>query len=92
MRVVARQDVPKGETKDPQVEPDRPVVDVIQVVLYPLLEIAVATEVVDLRLSGNAGPDEVLLHVTRDALTELAHELGALRARSDKRHVALQHV
>ena len=54
--------------EDAQVEPQRPVVDVVQVVLYPPREVAVAAQVVHLRPAGDAGLDQVLLHVAGNLL------------------------
>src|SRR5689334_9647020 len=92
MRVASRQDVPKGERKDAQVEPRRPVFDIEEVVLYPLREIARAAQIVDLRPTGDAGLHEMLLHVTRHAIAKLGDEFGALGPRTDERHLAAQHV
>src|SRR6266508_521429 len=67
-------------------------IDVVEVVLYPLREVGVAAQIVDLRPAGNAGLDQMLLHVAGNPLAELPHELRSLGARSDKRHLALQHI
>ena len=56
----------------------RPVLDVLEVVLDALLERGVAAQAVDLRPAGDARLDHVAVHVVRDALPELLHELGAL--------------
>src|SRR5262249_54205317 len=90
--VAARQDVPQRQREDSQVEPERPVVDVVEIVLYPLLEVAVPAQVIHLRPARDAGPDEVLLHVARDALPELADELGSFGAGADERHLTPEDV
>src|SRR4029453_16974156 len=76
--VVALQDMPKRQHQDAQVEPQRPVVDVVEVVLYPLLEIAVPTQVVDLRPTGDSCLDQMLLHVAGDLLAKTLDEFGPL--------------
>ncbi len=53
-RVAAGQDVPKCQAENSQVEPERPVVDVIQVVFYTARQVRVAAQVVDLRPAGNS--------------------------------------
>src|SRR6266542_5672996 len=92
MGVAARQDVPQRERENAHVEPRRPVVDVIQVVLYPLLEIGVAAQIVHLCPTGDARLDQVLLHVAGDLLPEALDEFRPLRPRSHKRHLATKHV
>src|SRR5688572_5856347 len=80
------------EPHDLEVEADRPVLDVIQVVFDALLERGVAAPAVDLRPAGDAGLDLVAQHVLRDAVLELLDEVGALRPRADDRHVAADDV
>src|SRR6186713_3058153 len=77
---------------DLEIERDRPVLDVVEVVLDALLERGVAAPAVDLRPAGDAGLDLVAQHVLRDAVLELLDEEGALGPRPDDRHVALEHV
>src|SRR5262249_61504519 len=59
VRVATGHDVPQGESENAQVEPQRPVVDVIEVILYPLAEIAAPAQVVDLRPAGDPRLDHV---------------------------------
>src|SRR5664279_5578281 len=92
MRVAAGQDVPKGPAEDAQVEHQRPVVDVVEVIFYTAGEVAVAAQVVDLGPAGDAGLDQVFLHVARDLAPELLDEFRTLGTGSDQRHVALQDV
>ena len=56
---------------DLQVEPDRPVLDVVQVVLDPLFDRRVAAPAVDLRPAGDSGLYLVAQHVLRDLVLEL---------------------
>src|SRR5690242_15523891 len=59
---------------DLQVERDRPVLDVVEVVLDALLDRGVAAPAVDLRPAGQAGLDLVAQHVLRHPLLELLDE------------------
>src|SRR5690242_14664137 len=91
-RVARAQQVHDGQPDDAQVEPERPVLDVIEVALHALVKVRVAPEIVDLRPAGDAGLDEMLLHVAGYLLLEALDELGSLGARPDDRHVAAQRV
>src|SRR5258708_3484332 len=66
------------EPHDLQVERDRPVLDVIQVVLDALLERGVAAPAVHLRPARDSGLHLVAQHVLRDAVFELLDEVRAL--------------
>src|SRR5687767_9583555 len=80
------------EPHDLQVERDRPVLNVIEVVLDPLLERGVAPPAVDLRPAGDAGFHFVTQHVLRNAMLELLDEERTLGTGADDGHVALQDV
>ena len=80
------------EPDDLDVECDRPVLDVVQVVLEALFERRVAAPAVDLRPAGDAGLHLVAQHVLREAMLELLDEERALGTRTDDRHVAAQDV
>src|SRR5581483_938510 len=75
------------EPHDLEVEPDRPVLDVIQVVLDPLLEGRIAAPAVHLGPPGEAGLHFVPEHVLRNFVLELLDEVRPLRTRADDRHV-----
>ena len=79
---------------DEQVERDRQVLDVEEVVLQLLHRVfdARAVGVAHLRPSGQAGPDDVALAVERNLLGQLLDELRPLGPRADEAHVADQHV
>ena len=77
---------------DLEVEGQRPVVDVVEVVGDALADRGLAAEVVDLGPAGDAGPDAVAGHVLRVALAEAGDELGSLGARADERHLAPEDV
>ena len=77
---------------DLEVERDRPVLDVVEVVLDALLDRRVAAPAVDLRPAGQARAHLVAQHVLRDPLLELVDEERPLGPRADERHVAAQHV
>src|SRR5215467_7852960 len=92
MCVATRHDVPHRQGKNAQVEPQRPILDVIEVVLYPLAEIAAAAQIVDLRPSGDACLDHVLLHVPWNLLAEAGDEFRPFRSGAHQRHLAGQNV
>ena len=77
---------------DLEIEPGRPVLDVIEIVLDAVDEARVAAEAVDLRPTGDSGADFVAGIVMRDFRLEALDELGALRARADEAHVAHEDV
>jgi len=74
--------VPQSEREDPQIEPQRPLVDVVEVVLYPLRKGVVAAQIVYLRLTRDARLREALLHVAPNRLQELFDETGPARPRT----------
>src|SRR4051812_991653 len=77
---------------DFQVEPHRPVLDVIQVVLDPLLDRGVAAPAVHLRPAGDARLHFVAQHVLGNLVLELRDEQRPLGPRADDRHIALEDV
>src|SRR5215204_792554 len=81
-----------GQPHDFDVETDRPVLDVVEIVLDALLERRVAAPSVDLGPAGDSRLDLVAQHVLRDAVLELLDEVGTFWSWSDDRHVAAQHV
>src|SRR5512139_3031860 len=84
--------VPEGHEEDLEVEGERPVLDVEDVVLDALLDRGVAAPAVDLRPAGEAALDLVAQHVARDALAELVDEDRPLRARPDEAHLPAEDV
>src|SRR3954447_10332312 len=89
---VAVEPADEGQPHDFQVERDRPVLDVVQVVLDPLLERRVAAPAVDLRPAGDPRLHLVPQHVLRDPVLELLEEIRTLGPWPDDRHVAAEHV
>src|SRR5262249_27756465 len=71
------------EPHDLQVEADRPVLDVVEVVLDPLLDRRVAAPAVDLRPAGQPRLHLVAKHVRGDAMLELFDEVRTLGPRAD---------
>src|SRR3954463_8602940 len=67
-----------GQPDDLEIEPDRPVLDVVEVVLDALVERRVAAPAVHLRPAGHAGLHLVPQHVLRDAVLELLDEVRTL--------------
>src|SRR5207245_58232 len=80
------------ENEDLDVEQQRPVLDVVEVVLDPLLDRGVPPPAVDLRPARDAALHAVAQPVLGDALLELLHEGRPLRPRADEAHVAEHHV
>src|SRR2546428_780411 len=79
---------------DGEVEPDRRVLDVIEVVTH-LLDLfleAVRVAVPDLCPPGDAGPHRRTERVERDLLCEQRDVRGGMRPRADEVHVAAQDV
>src|ERR1043165_6921324 len=88
IRVFVTQAVYKRHEKDLQVEHQRPVFDVIQVVLDAHADRRIAAPAVHLRPAGDAGADFVAEHVVRELGAELFAELRPLGARADHAHLA----
>src|SRR5688572_21969736 len=74
VRVLLAEAAQQREDQDLDVEQQRPVLDVVEVVLDPLLERGVAAPAVHLCPAGDAALDPVPDHVLRDLLLELLHE------------------
>src|SRR5215475_12451709 len=80
------------EPHDLQIEADRPVLDVVEVVFDALIERRVAAPAVHLRPAGQAGLHLVAEHVLRNAMLELLDEMRPFGPRTDDGHVAAQDV
>src|SRR5687767_5640160 len=81
VRVLVEEPLDHGQPHDLEVQHQRPVLDVVQVVLDALLDGRVAAPAVDLGPAGQAGADLVAQHVLGDALLELVDEERSLGAR-----------
>src|SRR5215216_694178 len=66
--------------------------NVIKVVLYSLRQVTIATQIVDLRPAGDAGLHQMLLHVARNAASELGDKVGPFRPWTHQRHFAAKYV
>src|SRR5256885_10407411 len=75
------------QQQDLEVEKQRPVLDVIEIVADALLDRGVAAQTVYLRPAGHAGPNLVPKHVLRNVLAELLDEDRPLRTRPDEAHL-----
>src|SRR3990172_7897229 len=80
------------QADDLEVEPERPALDVLDVVLDALLERGVPAQAVDLRPAGEAGLDLVPQHVARHGPPEPLHEHRPLGPRPDDAHLAAEDV
>src|SRR5205085_9681679 len=80
--------------QDRQVEQERLVLDVEQIVLQLLQRIleGAAVPIIDLRPARQSRLHDVTLLEVRDLLRQVVHEMRPLRPRADQRHVAGQHV
>src|SRR5579859_4477624 len=81
-----------GQDDDPQVEAQRPVLDVVVVPLDPVGDRGLAAQAVDLGPAGDPGFDPVAVLVAGYLAHEALDELGPLRPRPDQAHVAAEHV
>src|SRR3712207_1548857 len=81
-----------GEQQDLQVEPERPVLDVVVVPLDPVRQRGLAAQAVDLGPAGDPRAHAVAVVVAAHAPLEQLDELGALRPRADDAHLAPQDV
>src|SRR5258708_8932563 len=80
------------EPHDLEIETDRPVLDVVEVVLDAFFDRRIAAPAMHLRPAGDARLHFVPEHVLWNLVLELRNEQRALGPRSDDRHVALEHV
>jgi len=79
--------------QDLEIEHQRPIVDVIEVVLHPLfhflVRIGLTAVTVDLRPSGDSGLDVVPACIKRNASLVVPIVRQSMRTRPDEGHVAL---
>src|SRR4051812_41013591 len=77
----------EGHQEDLEVEPQRPVVDVVVVELDAISDRTLASQALDLRQARDPGADAVTLGVACQVRLEHLHVLRALRARADETHL-----
>src|SRR5215210_5767815 len=77
-----------GQEQDLDVEPERPVLDVVVVPLDPVGEGRLAAEAVDLGPAGDPRLDAVPFRVAVDASLEALDVVHPLGTRADERHLA----
>src|SRR6185436_13286939 len=92
VRVFVEEAAEQREPHDFQVEPHRPVLNVVEVVFDALLERRVAAPAIDLRPAGQSSFYLVPQHVLRETVPELLDEVRTLRPRTHNRHIAAEHV
>src|SRR5499427_5028809 len=92
IRVAVEEDAADRHGDDLEVEPERPPLDVLDVVLDARLQGGVAPEPVHLRPPRDAGLDLVAEHVAGHGLAEPLHEHGTLGPRAHHAHLPAQHV
>src|SRR2546423_4003368 len=81
-----------GHHHDLQVEPERPVLDVVVVPLHSIDERGLPSQAVDLRPAGDARLDAMTVLVAMDRLLEQGDDVVALGSRADHGHVSSQNV
>src|SRR6202022_1490593 len=81
-----------GQHDDLKVAPERPALDVLDVVLDALLQRGVPPQPVHLRPPRDAGLDLVAKHVAGNGPPEALHEDRSLRSWADGAHLPAQHV
>src|SRR5687767_8636318 len=86
------QDADDRQQDDLEVEPGRPVLDVVVVPLDAVGQRRLATEAVDLGPARDAGLDAVAVLVPVDLALETLDVADSLGARTDQGHVAAQDV
>src|SRR5437879_684053 len=90
--VLAEEAAPDRPDQDLQVEPKRPALDVVEIVLDALLERRVPAPAVDLRPAGHARLDLVAQHVARNLASEFVDKERPLGPRPDQAHLTSEHV
>ena len=74
------------------VAPERPVLDIIEIILNAMIQRRVAAPAVDLRQASHAGLDLMAQHIFRDRFAKLFDQRRPLRPRPDEAHFTAQHV
>lgn len=96
IRVLVDEALEDGQEDDLQIQPQRPVLQIFQIVLdahfHLFQRFGLAPPTADLRPAGNAGLDLVAQHVAADQLAVLLVVRHRMRPRPDHRHRALQHI
>src|SRR3954447_20079479 len=83
---------PERHQQDLDVEPERPVLDVVVVPLGAVGERGLAAQAVNLGPAGDPGLDAVAVAVAVDVVLEQPGEVRTLGTWADQAHVALEHV
>src|SRR5215475_124377 len=83
---------PDCHPKNFDVQEERPVLDIIQVMLKAWLQRCITAPPVHLGPTSHAGFDTMPQHVARNALTKFLNEYGSFRTWAHQAHVALAHV
>ena len=81
-----------GEAQDLQIEPERPMLQIIEVVLNPLANRSVASPAADLSPPSNTRLQRMPRHVAGNISPKNLNEVRPLRARSNQAHVSAQHI
>src|SRR5579872_2841652 len=90
------QDHPDGLQQDLDVEPRRPMAQILQIIAHPLRHLlqglGLAAQSIDLGETRDSGPHLVADHVSIDELTVELIMSDGMRPRPDQAHLPLQHV
>src|ERR1041385_8306365 len=77
---------------DLEVQPQRPMLNVVEVELDALGQVRVTPPAVYLRPPGDTALYHVLFHVAREPVLELFDEVGPFGTRSDDGHLTFQYI
>ena len=75
-----------------QIQPDRPVFNIPQIVFHALLDGRIAAQTIYLRPACDAGAHLLAQQIQRNLLLEMAHMEGNLRSWADEAHIAPEHI
>src|SRR5262245_33557679 len=90
--VPAEPDAENSGEKDANIQRQRPVANVVHIMLDALLQRSLAAIAANLRKPRHAGLHLVPQHVLRNLRLELLNKLRSLRPRANQRHLPRQHV
>lgn len=77
---------------NPNIKPDRPMLNIPNIVLNAAFNRRVAPVAMHLRPASDAGTDQMLEHIKRDGLFKLFDEMRDFRPRTNKTHVPFKYV
>src|SRR5689334_9138404 len=88
----AENGTPNGTDNNFDVQPQRPVFDIPQIILGTLGDGGITSQTVDLRPAGHASFLAMTFHVTRNTVTELEDINRTFRTRPNQTHLADEYI